>query len=113
MSEPTFLVSAPVRTGGGYGYGNHIDAPPEAVVAQGDTVAAAVSDALALGYTEGRIWNQYNGASADLAEWVRDNQGALGAHRLALAELEDTDPIALEIDYSAPWSAYGGEWSDE
>lgn len=32
---------------------------------------------------------------------------------------EDTDPIALEIDYSAPWSAYadgapnGEQWRDE
>lgn len=94
MSEPTYLISVPF--GEVWGLANM-----GAVVAEGDTVPEAVQRALDLGYSEGRIWNQTNGASADLAEWVRDNEGALGAHRIALAE-SDTP----EDDYN-PWCEHG------
>ena len=59
-----------------------------AVIAEGNDLAETVQRALDLGYTKGTIYNQVNNASADLAEWVAENQGRLGAYRLAMAELE-------------------------
>lgn len=60
----------------------------DSVVTMGSDLAETVQRALDLGYTEGTIYNQYNNASADLAEWVEDNQGRLGAYRLAMEETE-------------------------
>lgn len=58
------------------------------VVAEGSDLAETVQRALDLGYTTGTIYNQMNGASRDLAEWVAENQGRLGAYRLAMEETE-------------------------
>jgi hypothetical protein len=56
-----------------------------AVVAEGSNLAAVVTQALEMGYAEGTIDNQ-DGGTADLAEWVAQNQTRLAAYRLEMEE---------------------------
>lgn len=47
------------------------------VVGEGNNLANVVARVLDRGYTQGRIYNQHNNASMDLAEWVEENQTRL------------------------------------